>query len=489
MDSRQQSAASMKEFGALREDTSLLLDAAEEPKRDENPVVPTAAPKRKLPTSRQSSSQFFLGRPLHFAQVHDIVGVVNSFVEPDELLALRQVNRVWKEAIDDQLEQKYDPALQQAIIDTHNQAVAKRYQAKSRSQVWLWGTLYILGVLALVVPSCIWPGDIYQVVVLSLLSSTIFAVGVALVTVLILSGVRRSMDTNACYLSPLLLFSFAIMAVGLMATYHANATSLRYSPNSTLVAECMTEKYTGNSPPLQVLFLRPERWHFGQTFVVHQSYDTGDGAKDLTEFYRYIIPNTTVAGMDVDCRKAFTDPQRYAEELAANGSVGVPTRNNSFPIRLGFSGNSQDTFWNTWPLQPVDGPIIYQVARNMIFFGGTTKADSYNAWTASPHWAYNRTVLVTRVQYQDLKGIISDFENALIGTIALSVVCLVLFYAPLLFGAPRRFYQRRRSMIGDLDEKLLVLKSRPSLVVVHRLAIQQQKQPSERRATNYYSSL
>ena len=476
MKSSKQGAGSTSHFGDIQEDTALLSACSTE-ERGKHHVHPRPG---------RPSSQLFRAMSLHFAQVHDIVGVVSGFVEPDVLLALRQVNQVWKEAIDDQLEQKYDKAMQQAIIIKHNTGVAERYQCMFPSRVLRYGTLCALGGAVLVFPCYVVANETVQVIALALLCSVALAACSAFARWVYESDRRqdwlrnarrwpKDSDQHVCSLGTLAMFSVSLslvmVAVGLTAIYHISASRLQTHPSNIMVAECMAEKYTGNSPPIEVVFLRPERWHFGKPFVISQSEYTG-----VDEFYRYIIPNTTVAGMDVDCRKAFADPQRYAQELAANGTVGVPTRNNSFPIWLGFSGNSQDTFWNTWPLQPVNGPIIYQVARNMIFFGGTATKNAYNAWTASPHWAYNRTVLVTRVQYHDLKGTVESFKTALVGTTTLAVTIVVVFCCVLFVQPLYRRYMGRRKMIGGLDEKLLVLKSKPSPVIVHRTALQQQKQ-------------
>ena len=237
----------------------------------------------------------------------------------------------------------------------------------------------------------------------------------------------------------LLIIPYGITLIMLIISsrYYQNALNLRYKPSSTIVAECMTEQYTGNTPPTEIVFLRPESWEFSPAFPVsHHIWFPKNVTRTFTQFYRYIIPQTDVTGMNIDCVRAQRDPRAYAEALVSGSTVENATQSVKLPRRLAFTGDSADTFYNSWPLRPTaissnhtSEPLMYQMARTSPFFGRTTSQEAVEMWISSTMWTKDRMLLITSVQFTNVESVIVLCAVWMGFTMTLCIVSFAFFAA------------------------------------------------------------
>ena len=440
-----------------------------------------------LPSTRFSTSYFLhqhralaaLPRQ-HFATVSDVVGVVANYLTPLKQLKLRQVNCLWRATIDDMLEQKYDLSTQRRLIAEYNSSLPRAFSGPPSEPIRLGIVLVLISVLSFVILS-VWPNDVIALIAAA--GSGIFFLfqcSMYIVSWFGLSAHLALRQTRQAFWKPLLPFlpfGVSYVVLCMMIVYVNDSKSYVYQANSTLVAECLTDKYTGNSPPLQVLFLRPALWHFGPQFTVTFRFSS---KSRKSASYKLLHPNTTVAGMNVDCTQALEDPLAYAARLA-DGDVGRPTQQSKFPQLLGFvpSSGSQSAY-KRWPIaaENPSNPIVYQAARDPLLFGDTAPSTAVKVWTASHYWAQNRTTLVSTTQYDDLEGTILGFEIAMYVTLGICIVCILLLVVPLATLFVRNTFRRRRRMIRAPRENALTgfLKARATIVIVHGIAL---KAPNE----------
>ena len=254
---------------------------------------------------------------------------------------------------------------------------------------------------------------------------------------------------------------------------------------STTVAECLTEKFTGNLPPHQVIFLRPELWNLSAPFQLNGAVDDGESTTQVSVWYRMVEPVVPSGMMNVNCTAAWVDPIGYANIYnQSKRNTAIPAddgllRNSSFPRSFGFYGTPFELFYIQGSLTQLlqhggtnasIPPVTLKTMEYYFLYGGTQSHPPLQLWMGSYTWASNRTIPIS----SELRGDVAAIVDNLAAWIAVNYVLLGVWYALHWLYFAFAALRCRRMQIAGVDE-WSILKKRPTLLVIHRASMHQTK--------------